>query len=273
MDDAVGLELRKIIGRYGSDVSEDPRRVDALLRDLSGEHRREIFVLVGAARERVPAKLLASGVTVPGPVLNQRLSQMLQDNLGLSKEVARWAVATWASALDVTASAPRPTASGAASAPRPTASGAASAPRPTASGVKASGWRLAGKLAALTGGVIFLASIALFKNYTNLGPGPVSLYKATHGDYWSPLYAHNFWTVITLLALTFVLTMMSFGAAGRPLMSGATLAALGLAGYTLYIPTINSAGFSAYGSSYWISLVAAVVMALGAGLAAAIPAM
>ena len=47
MNDAVGLELRNIIDRYGPEVCEDPRRVEALLRDLSGEHRREIFVLAG----------------------------------------------------------------------------------------------------------------------------------------------------------------------------------------------------------------------------------
>ena len=34
MNDAVGLELRNIIDRYGPEVCEDPRRVEALLRDL-----------------------------------------------------------------------------------------------------------------------------------------------------------------------------------------------------------------------------------------------
>lgn len=148
---------------------------------------------------------------------------------------------------------------------------AASPARPPAiaSGVQASRWRLAGKLAALAGSVMYLASVALFSNYTNQAPGgPVSLYRAAHHDYWSPLHDQNFWTVITLLALISALTIISFTVADRPLMAGATLTALGLAGYTLYIPMIGSAGFSAYGSSYWASLVAAVVMALGAGLAA-----
>ncbi len=141
-------------------------------------------------------------------------------------------------------------------------------PPATASGVKTSGWRLAGKLAALAGSVIFLASVALFSNYINKTPGsPVSLYQAARYDYWS-LHDQNFWTVIILLALIFALTIISFTVADRPLMAGAALTALGLAGYTLYIPTIGSGGFSAYGSSYWASLVAAVVMALGAGLAA-----
>ena len=135
--------------------------------------------------------------------------------------------------------------------------------------MKASRWRLAGKLTALAGSVIFLASVALFSNYTNKAPdGLVSLYHATHHDYWSPLHAYIFWTVIALLSLIFALTIISFAVANRPFMAGATLTALALAGYTLYIPTIESDGFSAYGSSYWASLAAAVVMALGAGLAA-----
>ena len=150
---------------------------------------------------------------------------------------------------------------------RSTAAPAAAWPA-IASGARASGWRLAGKLAALAGGVIFLASVALFSNYTNKAPdGLVSLYHATRDDYLSPLRAYIFWTVIVLLSLIFALTIISFAVAGRPLMAGATLIALGLAGYTLYIPTIGSDGFGAYGSSYWASLIAAVVMALGAGLA------
>ena len=39
-------------------------------------------------------------------------------------------------------------------------------------------------------------------------------------------------------------------------------------GYTLYIPAIGrSPGFAPYGTSYWLSLAAAVVMAVGAAAA------
>jgi hypothetical protein len=137
------------------------------------------------------------------------------------------------------------------------------------SGVRASRWGLAGKLVTLSGSLIFLASIALFSNYTNKAPdGPVSLLQAAGSDLFSPLHYQNFWTVTALLALVSVLTVISFTAMDLPLMAGATLTALGLVGYTLYIPTIQLAGFTAYGSSYWASLVAAVLMASGAGLAA-----
>ena len=121
MNDAVATQLRQIVARYGLEVCEDPRRVEALLRDLSGEHRREIAVLAGAAREGVPAELLAAKDTAPAPVLAERLARMLQDNLGLADEAAQWAVATWASALDVTGLSPPVVASGKLQATRSTA--------------------------------------------------------------------------------------------------------------------------------------------------------
>jgi len=102
VNDAVRTQLRQIVITYGLEICEDPRRVEALLRDLAAGYRREIAVLVGAVREGVPAELLAAKNRVLPAVLGERLARMLQDNLGLADEVARWAVSTWASALDVT---------------------------------------------------------------------------------------------------------------------------------------------------------------------------
>jgi tetratricopeptide (TPR) repeat protein len=97
--DAVVAQLRVIVVKYGTQVCEDARRVEALLKDLAGEHRREIAVLSGAVRERVPSELLASNDTVPAQVLGQRLVRLLRDNLALSEDAAQWAVVAWASAL------------------------------------------------------------------------------------------------------------------------------------------------------------------------------
>ena len=108
MNDAVITQLQQIIRTYGVAVCEDPRRVEGLLRDLSGQYRREIAVLSGAAREGVPAELLASRGGTPPAVLGQRLVQLLQDNLGMANEAARWAVSAWAFALGVAADVPIP---------------------------------------------------------------------------------------------------------------------------------------------------------------------
>jgi len=69
------------------------------LRDLSGEHRREISVLSAAAREGVPTELLALASRVPAMILSERLARTLEDNLGMGEAAARWAVTAWASAL------------------------------------------------------------------------------------------------------------------------------------------------------------------------------
>jgi hypothetical protein len=90
--------LCDLVARYGRRLLEEPRRLENLLRDLCGEERREIFVLVSALRAGVPAQLQAAQdawllLTV------ERLSRHLFDEFGLRQEVARWAVESWAVAL------------------------------------------------------------------------------------------------------------------------------------------------------------------------------
>jgi hypothetical protein len=70
-----------------------------LLRDFCGGQRREIYVLVSALRERIAADLLAASDSLPREVLVARLAKKLEDNLGLDKDVARWAVESWGLAL------------------------------------------------------------------------------------------------------------------------------------------------------------------------------
>jgi len=91
--------LRRIIAKYGNDVCGDARRCEALLKDLCGEYRREINVLVNAIEERIPLDLLAAGKTMPRELLLNRLSKRLEDNLGLTTQASDWAVNSWAFAL------------------------------------------------------------------------------------------------------------------------------------------------------------------------------
>ncbi|HVB46091.1 MAG TPA: hypothetical protein VNF47_25755 [Streptosporangiaceae bacterium] len=106
MNNAVVAQLRHIVVTYGVEVCEDARRVEGLLRDLAGEHRREIAVLVGAVREGLPSELLVSRDGVPPAVLEERLVRVLEDNLGMAADAARWSVAAWAVALDVAGFSP-----------------------------------------------------------------------------------------------------------------------------------------------------------------------
>jgi hypothetical protein len=117
--------------------------------------------------------------------------------------------------------------------------------------------------------VVFIAAATLLTRYTNNGTGWKSLLEATHGDPASPLRAMSFNILIGLAALVFLVTIISAGVHRRLPMIVVVVAALALIGYTSYLPSMGGDGLSDYGSSYWISLAAAVAMAFGGGFATA----
>jgi hypothetical protein len=103
LNDTARQTLIELVARYGSALADDPRRCEGLLRDFCGQHRREIFVLVSAARERVPADLMAAASVAragaPAAIVRAQLAKRLQEQLALTEEAAQWAVETWAAAL------------------------------------------------------------------------------------------------------------------------------------------------------------------------------
>ena len=105
LNNAPRQTLRELIARHGPGLCSDSRRCEGLLRDLCGEHRREINILVGALRERVPLDLLAARNSVPIHLLLTRLAKRLEDQLALTEEASRWVVDTWALALGVVSDA------------------------------------------------------------------------------------------------------------------------------------------------------------------------
>ncbi len=121
----------------------------------------------------------------------------------------------------------------------------------------------------MAGCLAFLAAVTVLHSYVNNGTGWKTLWEATHGDVASPLYPREFWISVALAAFVLIGTLVTIPARSRFPMTVVTLAALGLIGYTVYLPTVGSSpGFSPYGTSYWLSLAAAAVMALGAAAAA-----
>jgi serine/threonine protein kinase len=141
-------------------------------------------------------------------------------------------------------------------------------PRPSPPSTNAPRRGRARKIITLACCAVFLASVTLLTSYYR-DPGGKSLLRAANGDPNSPLYPQDFWIPVTLAALVLVLTVIGLGVCGRSIMACATAAALGLVGYTLYLPTKGAApGFGPYGVGYWLSLAAAAVMAIGAAAAA-----
>jgi hypothetical protein len=101
MHDVPRQKLQAIVDRYGEAIVDDVRRSRALLLDLCGAYRREIFVLTTAQEEQVPNDLLEMEGRVPTSVLVAQLTRRLMDNRALTEDAARWAVESWAEALGV----------------------------------------------------------------------------------------------------------------------------------------------------------------------------
>ena len=105
MNDDASRTLASLVARYGSSVALDPLRCEGLLRDTCPQCSREIFVLVNAVRQQVPADLLFPRHSLPLPLFRGFLVKRLQDELAFSDEAAHWAVDSWAAALGLNNSA------------------------------------------------------------------------------------------------------------------------------------------------------------------------
>ena len=128
----------------------------------------------------------------------------------------------------------------------------------------------AGQLIVLAGALGFTASVTLLTHYANYGTSWKSLWQSTHGDQASPLYPADFWIPAALAALALIFTAIGASTRKRLIMIGTAVAAVGLLGYTLHIPSTGaSPGFQPYGSSYWLSLAAVITMVIGAAVAVA----
>jgi hypothetical protein len=91
--------LASLVSRYGTSLAYDPLRCEGLLRDTCTRSNREIFVLVNAVRQQIPADLLNPRHSLPFPLFKGFLVKRLQDELAFSDEAAQWAVETWSVAL------------------------------------------------------------------------------------------------------------------------------------------------------------------------------
>ncbi|MDQ5908111.1 MAG: twitching motility protein PilJ [Pseudomonadota bacterium] len=101
MHDAPRQKLRELIIEYGRSLCDDPRRCEALLKDYCGQHKREIFVLISALKNRVAEDLLKAPAGIPQSIVLARLNKRLEDELAMTPEAAHWAVESWALALGV----------------------------------------------------------------------------------------------------------------------------------------------------------------------------
>ncbi len=98
--------LCRLSETYGRALCREPQKVEAMLRDLCPEHKREIFLLVSALKEQIVPDLISSYEGAPQELIFSRSCQKLYDNLGFNEESALWAVESWLEASRILATAP-----------------------------------------------------------------------------------------------------------------------------------------------------------------------
>jgi len=102
--DVPRVKLSELVGRFGTGLSRDARQCKALLADVcANQFRGECAVLVAAVDEGLAGELLSNSSGLPTEVLLGRLSDRLRANRGVSADLARWGVESWAVALGVVA--------------------------------------------------------------------------------------------------------------------------------------------------------------------------
>ena len=101
MTDHPRQQLLYIITHYGRSICDDPKRCEALLKDLCPHHKREVFLLVWALREGTAKELLKPNQLLPVENIFRLMVQKLDENLGIAQHHAQWAVESWAFALGI----------------------------------------------------------------------------------------------------------------------------------------------------------------------------
>jgi hypothetical protein len=96
MNDFPRQQLCLLIAQHGRSLCDDSLRCEGLLRDVCGDYRKEVFVLVCALKEGVVRALLNSYSAGAIEIQLSRLTDQLYNNLALTRDAARWAVDSWA---------------------------------------------------------------------------------------------------------------------------------------------------------------------------------
>ena len=102
MADQPQQTLCDLVQIFGAEVSTDPQRCEALLRDrLPRGFKQEVDALIRGARAGVPSALCRPTGGLPLSAVIVQQATKLQDSSGLDPSLAKWSVMTWAAALGI----------------------------------------------------------------------------------------------------------------------------------------------------------------------------
>ncbi len=96
--DTIVETLKKLIVTHGTDLCTNWLRLEGLLCDHAGQHRREINILVTAAKQGIAEESLRVSSQVDRLLFN-RLVRRLHEETGIAERFAEWAVNSWMIAL------------------------------------------------------------------------------------------------------------------------------------------------------------------------------
>lgn len=101
MNFAVKQKLKDIINAYGVSILNEPKRIEAMLKDYCYENKKEIFLIMSAINENIAQELQNTKHAAAQLGIVNRLIERLCDNLGIAEVNAKWAVESWIYALDL----------------------------------------------------------------------------------------------------------------------------------------------------------------------------
>ena len=101
MNKFVKRKLKKIIIKYGTSICEQPKRLKGLLNDLCPASQQENFVLLTALSQNIVEDLLKLKSDQLYQIKAGKFKKKLIDNCGITKDLASWAVDSWAFALGI----------------------------------------------------------------------------------------------------------------------------------------------------------------------------
>ncbi len=94
-------QLIEIVHRFSKDIIHDSAQCEGLLRDYAGKYKSEVFLLSSAVKIGLIDDMYNQMKSGLGGVIIGPLAIRFQDECGISLGNARWALESWAMALDI----------------------------------------------------------------------------------------------------------------------------------------------------------------------------
>ena len=100
--DTTRNNLIRIISQYSQSILEDPKKLKNLLLDLNqGTEKKEVNIICNSLDDMIPFDLKKSKDNLPYEISSERSMRRLQNSYGITADLARWTVDTWAVALNI----------------------------------------------------------------------------------------------------------------------------------------------------------------------------